>query len=286
MPSTVGNVPYQSTIAALSDGASIVDAFKYYHTGGLTGSIFPNSIQYHLQSINDRAGVIEGYIGYTGVSPTPSSVQSRLTSLESTVGTSLSSTYIKAIPSSNDNSSTRNLISPATSSVIPLTIQGVLGQSVDMQQWRTNASLVARVDQNGRFYSFDGNSTAEVATLSGTQTLTNKTLTAPITTLATNARTASYVLTLSDQSKLIEINSSSSATLTVPLDSDVNFPVGTYIVVLQTGTGQIILDPALSLGPFVTINATPGLKLRARWSMVTLIKRGTNLWIASGDLVA
>ena len=156
MPSTVGNAPYQSTIAALSDGASVVDAFKYYHTGGLTGSIFPNSIQYHLQSINDRAGVIEGYIGYTGVSPTPLSVQSRLNTLETTVGTSLSSTYVKMIPSSNDNNATRNFISPATSSIIPLTIQGVVGQSVDIQQWRTNAGLVARVDQNGRFYSFDG----------------------------------------------------------------------------------------------------------------------------------
>lgn len=286
MPSTVGNAPYQSTIATLSDGASIVDAFKYYHTGGLTGSIFPNSIQYHLESINDRADIIEGYIGYTGVSPAPASVQSRLTSLETTVGTNLSSTYIKAIPSSNDNSATRNLISPATSSVIPLTIQGVLGQSVDIQQWRTNAGLVARVDQNGRFYSFDGTSTAEVATLSGTQTLTNKTLTAPITTIATNARTSSYILTLSDQSKMIEINSSSSTTVGIPLDSSVNFPIGTYIIILQTGTGQITIDPAIGVPSSVIVNATPGLKLRAQWSMATIIKRSANLWVASGDLVA
>jgi hypothetical protein len=37
-----------------------------------------------------------------------------------------------------------------------------------------------------------------VATLTGTQTLTNKTFTAPVTTLATNAQTASYSLVLSD----------------------------------------------------------------------------------------
>lgn len=287
MPSTVGNAPYQSTIATLSDGASIVDAFKYYHTGGLTGSIFPNSIQYHIESINDRAGVIEGYIGYNGVSPTPASVQSRLNTLETTVGTSLSSTYVKAIPSSNDNSATRNLISPATSSIIPLTIQGVLGQSVDIQQWRTNAGLVARVDQNGRFYSFDGTSTAEVATLTGTQTLTNKTLTSPISTISTNARTSSYVIQLSDQSKLIEMNSSTATTITLPTDDTVNFPVGTYIVVLQTGTGAVTISGGVGTGGApVTINATPGLTLRTRWSMATVIKRGTNLWVASGDLIA
>lgn len=286
MSSTIGNPPYESTIPTLSDGASIVDAFKYYHTGGLTGSIFPNSIQYHLQSVNDRVDTVEGYIGYTGVSPTPSSIQSRLSSLETAVGSSLSSTYVKMIPSSNDNNATRNFISPATSSIIPLTIQGVVGQSADLQQWRTNAGLVARVDQNGRFYSFDGTSTSEIATLSGTQTLTNKTLANPISTIGTNARTSSYTLLLSDQSKIIEINSSSDTNLTIPADSVANFPIGTYIVVLQTGTAQITLVPGYSLTGSVTINATPGLKTRTQWSMVTLIKRATNLWVAAGDLVA
>lgn len=282
MPSSVGNAPYQSTIPTLSDGASIVDAFKYYHTGGLTGSIFPNSIQYHIDAINNRAGVIEESIGYTGISPTPASVQSRLNTLETTVGTSLSSTYVKAVPSSNDNAATRNFISPATSSIIPLTLQGVLGQSVDIQQWRTNAGLVARVDQNGRFYSFDGSSTAEVATLTGSQTLTNKTLTSPISTIATNARTASYTLQASDQSKLIEVSSTSGTTITIPNESVTTiFPIGTYIVVLQTNTGQITIA-----GSGFTPSSTPGLKLRTQWSMATLIKRNTNSWIVSGDLVA
>jgi hypothetical protein len=286
MPGTVGSSPYESTIATLSDGASIVEAFKYYHTGGLTGSISPNSIQYYIQSINDRADAIDGQLGYEGVSPTPASVQARLTTLETTVGTSLSSTYVKMIPSSNDNNATRNFISPATSGIIPMTIQGVLGQSVDLQQWRTSAALVAKVDQNGTFYSYDGTSTAEVATLSGTQTFTNKTLTNPIQTIGTNTRTASYTLVLTDQSKIIEVNSSSATTVTVPLDSEVNFPIGTYVVVMQTGTGQVSVDGKISIGGSVIINTTPGLKLRAQWSMLSLIKRGTNLWVAAGDTVA
>lgn len=286
MPGTVGTSPYESTIATLSDGASIVEAFKYYHTGGLTGSIFPNSVQYHLQSINGRADTLNTQVGYTGVSPTPASVHARLTTLETTVGTSLSSTYVKMIPSSNDNSATRNLISPSTSAIIPLTIQGVLGQSVDLQQWRTSAALVARIDQSGKLYSYDGTSTAEVATLTGTQTFTNKTLTNPIQTIGTNARTASYTLVLTDQSKVIEVNSSSATTVTVPLDSEVNFPVGTYIVVMQTGTGQVTVDGKISIDGSVIINTTPGLKLRTQWSMMSLIKRGTNLWVAAGDTIA
>jgi hypothetical protein len=286
MPSSVGTVPYESTIATLSDGASVVEAFKYYHTGGLNGSIFPNSIQYHLQSVNSRVDTVNTQIGYASISPTPASVHARLTTLETTVGSSLSSTYIKMIPSSNDNSATRNFISPATSAIIPMTIQGVVGQSVDLQQWRTSSALVARIDQNGKLYSYDGTSITEVANLTGAQTFTNKTLTNPIQTIGTNNKTASYTLVITDQSKIIEVNSSSSTSVTIPLDSTVNFPIGTYIVVMQTGTGQVTLDPTVGIGEFVTVNTTPGLKLRTQWSMASLIKRGTNLWVAVGDLIA
>ncbi len=285
MPNPVGTAPYESTIATLSDGASIVEAFKYYHTGGLTGSIFPNSIQYHIQTINARADTLNSQIGYTGISPAPASVHARLNTLETTVGTSLSSTYVKMIPSSNDTSATRNFITPATSTIIPMTIQGVVGQSVNLQEWRTSAALVARVDQTGKLFSHDGTSMAETVTITGTQTLTNKTLTSPIQIIATNPRVASYDLILSDQSKIIEMNVATANTLTIPPNSGVGgvaFPVGTYIIVMQTGAGQVTLSPAVG----VTVNATPGLKIRTQWSMVSLIKRDTNLWIASGDLIA
>ena len=119
-------------------------------------------------------------------------------------------------------------------------------------------------------------------TLTGVQTLTNKTLTAPIITIATNAQAASYTLVLTDQSDLVEISNASANTLTVPPESSVAFPVGTTITILQTGAGQT----TLTQGAGVTINGTPGLKLRAQWSSATLIKRATDTWVAIGDLSA
>jgi hypothetical protein len=119
-------------------------------------------------------------------------------------------------------------------------------------------------------------------TLNGVQTLTNKTLTAPIITIATNAQAASYTLVLTDQSDLVEINNASANTLTVPLDSSVAFPIGTTVTILQTGAGQTTITPTGG----VTINGTPGLKLRAQWSSATLIKRATDTWVAIGDLSA
>lgn len=101
-------------------------------------------------------------------------------------------------------------------------------------------------------------------------------------TLVTNAQTASYTLVLADKDKLVEMNVATANNLTVPPNSSVAFPIGTQINVLQTGAGTT----TLVAGSGVTVNATPGLILRARWSSVTLIKRGTDTWVAIGDLQA
>jgi hypothetical protein len=124
--------------------------------------------------------------------------------------------------------------------------------------------------------------TATTVDLSTSQTLTNKTLTGPIINLVTSAQTASYTLALTDNSDLVEISNASANNLTVPLNSSVPFPIGSQINILQTGAGQTTI---VATGG-VTINSTPGLKLRAQWSAATLIKRGTDTWVAVGDLSA
>lgn len=100
--------------------------------------------------------------------------------------------------------------------------------------------------------------------------------------LTQNVQTASYGLVLSDRNKMIEMNVGSANNLTVPLNSSQAFPVGSQVTILQTGAGQTTI---VATGG-VTINATPGLKLRTQWSSATLIKRATDTWVAIGDLVA
>ena len=100
--------------------------------------------------------------------------------------------------------------------------------------------------------------------------------------ISTNAQTASYTLVLEDKNKLVEMNVASGNTLTVPPNSSVAFPVGAQIRVLQTNTGQC----TITAGAGVTINGTPGLKLRTQWASATLIKRATDTWVAVGDLSA
>ena len=112
----------------------------------------------------------------------------------------------------------------------------------------------------------------------GTQTLEGVPSRTPIV-----QKTDSYTLSsLTERDNLIEMGKATAQTLTIPANSSVAYPVGTSIDVLQTGAGQVTIAGAAG----VTVNATPGLKLRAQWSSVTLFKRATDTWIVMGDLSA
>ena len=96
-------------------------------------------------------------------------------------------------------------------------------------------------------------------------------------------KTASYTLSsLTERDDLIEMGSASALTLTIPPASAVDYPIGTSIDILQTGAGQV----TIAAGAGVTVNATPGLKLRTTWSSCTLFKRAANTWVVYGDLTA
>ena len=96
----------------------------------------------------------------------------------------------------------------------------------------------------------------------------------------TNEEVASYTLVLGDDGKIVEMNVASGNIVTIPTNASVAFPVGTQIIIIQTGAGQCTITPDTG----VTLNATPGTKLRAQYSGATCIKRATNTWIAIGDL--
>lgn len=117
-----------------------------------------------------------------------------------------------------------------------------------------------------------------------TDVSTNTTDITNINELQQNAQTGTtYTLALADAGKLVEMNNASANTLTVPPNSSVAFPVGSQILVLQTGAGQT----TLAAGAGVTVNSKDGnLKLSAQWCAATLIKRATDTWVVVGDLTA
>lgn len=96
-------------------------------------------------------------------------------------------------------------------------------------------------------------------------------------------KTADYILdTLDHKDNVVEMNMSTAGTFTVPLDATLSWPIGASMDIFATGAGEVTIAGEAG----VTLNATPGLKLRTQWSSATIMKRGADSWVVYGDLKA
>ena len=98
--------------------------------------------------------------------------------------------------------------------------------------------------------------------------------------VSVNAETTNYTLVSTDRDQVIEVNSAGAVNVTVPTNASVPFAIGTVIEVCQTGAGLVTLLPASG----VTIDNPSSLTTRIQWSTIGIRKRGTDEWVASGDL--
>ena len=93
----------------------------------------------------------------------------------------------------------------------------------------------------------------------------------------------SRTLALVDNFASLSFTSSSAITVTVPANSAVAFPIGSYVELYQFGTAQITVTQSAG----VTVNATDSQKKsRVRYSSMTLIKIATDEWLLVGDTAA
>lgn len=91
--------------------------------------------------------------------------------------------------------------------------------------------------------------------------------------------TSPYTFVLADAAYHIEVNSTSPFTFIIPKDV---YPIGT---VLEIGTASSPVT-TITAAAGVTLNGTPGLKLRTLWSVAKIYQRFANQWVAYGDLAA
>ena len=139
----------------------------------------------------------------------------------------------------------------------------------------TGTNTVAALTASGLITA----SASGVAFTDGTQTKAGvPSLTTIGTTISAAYNLSTGGLTLRDQ--LIPI--SGTYVVTVPTNATTAFPVGTSIDFYQSaGT---VASFAGAVG--VTIQSTPGLKLRTTYSSATLTKVATDTWLLAGDLTA
>lgn len=98
-----------------------------------------------------------------------------------------------------------------------------------------------------------------------------------------NAQTAAYTLANTDAGKIVTVNTSSNVTISVATSTGLS--AGQRVDVVTLGTGTITIDSAAAPNA-VTLNSTPGKKLRARYSGATLLCLGSNDYVLIGDLAA
>jgi len=80
--------------------------------------------------------------------------------------------------------------------------------------------------------------------------------------------------TLALGTDIAEVTAASAATITIPTNATVAFPIGTLIEVLQAGAGAVTVAAASG----VTLN--PGnTSITAQWKSVFLRKRATDTWV-------
>jgi len=103
-------------------------------------------------------------------------------------------------------------------------------------------------------------------------------------TVSFNAQTGTtYTFVAGDANNtVVSLTNASAITATVPPNSSVAFPIGAILQFYQGGAGQV----TVAAGSGVTINYTPGLKLRAQNSAATLIQTAANTWLLTGDVTA
>lgn len=259
---------FDTSIPELSDSADIEVAFRLYHYGTIADTPVADSIHSHLSNITNDIEFLQATP--TGGGVVSIDVPHQLSVLSNNVNIPEGFIWLDS-----DGLSGSSISSGAGTLTNDMPL--VSGASAHGVIWIDKDYLITDPFVISNFI------TQQVLTtqLSNYLTLSSasSTYATQITQITTSA-SSTYTLSLADNNDLLEFTSSSAITVSIPTEAVANFPIGSSLSILQAGTGQITVSPASG----VTLNGTPGFKSRARWSLITLIKRGSNSWLIAGDL--
>ena len=111
----------------------------------------------------------------------------------------------------------------------------------------------------------------------GTLSITELRVAGLATSLAVeNVQSSSYTCVLADAGKVVTMDNTSSATITIPPNSSVAYPIGTVISIARINTGSV----ALTAGAGVTIIGNTSTGAMFAGEQLICRKRGTDTWIA------
>jgi hypothetical protein len=166
----------------------------------------------------------------------------------------------------------RDLREPQEHIAASSAIHGVTGSVVGTTDTQTLSNKTLTTPTIGSFVN---------ATHAHTAAATGGTLTAAAIYYGFNSNTGSYTLALTDQGKILPFNTTSTGTITIPLNSSVAFPTGSFVNFVQAGTGPILITGASG----VSVQSEGSkLKLKGQYAAAGCVKTDVDTWVAFGNL--
>lgn len=270
---------YPSGLVNFTSKANTVDTIDASH---------PNLIQDEIYAIEAAIGTnpATSTTGgtYAPAATTYANVSARISNLEAGITTDVHTQYLRKVGDSDNV-----ITAPSAGTTKGLIVKGGSSQSVSLQEWQNSSgTALASVASSGAFtagsLAVTGGQATQFLKANGTvdnstylTTSAASTAYQPKFTLNATAKTAAYTLATGDYETMIQMNGAFAFSLTTALSAA---PVGTQIHLLALTSGVSVTQTG------VTLNGTPGLKLRTAYSSATLICLGTNNWVLVGDLSA
>ena len=255
---------YPTGIASFINKVNVTDIIDASH---------PNTLQDEVVATQTTLGTEPN----RSTTPSSSGTFNASSTLFSTVGLRLNNIEVGVVSDAHTQylrkaGDTANVITIGASTTKGLVIKGASSQSANLQDWQNSSSTVlAKIDSAGNATAASfiktGGTASQVLMADGSVT--------PGFTVNGTAKTGAYTLTSSDYNSLVQMNGAFAFTINTSLSAA---PVGTQIHLLALTTGVSVS------GTGVTLNGTPGLKLRAAYSSATLICLASNNWVLIGDL--
>lgn len=290
------SAPYNTQIPSIADNADIQTAFRLYHYGSNTStpsSIPDDSIAGHLTSLEEnKLGLVPtaittsadlnsyittGFYVQAGT-PTGTNYPANFAGLLKVVNNGATVFQQYQVIGATESGSTVN---PTNKTYWRFRVGGA------WRPWRTFIDDSSFVTQGDALYYRK----ATVDSLFYTRTYLDGLFAAvPLTYLTIaeadarsliqeNVQTESYTLQLSDRNKVVAMNNASAAVVTIPTNSSVAFPIGSIVNVYAMSNQTITIAGASG----VTVRNAG--RLFERYVEVSLRKRATDEWVASGNIV-
>ena len=91
-------------------------------------------------------------------------------------------------------------------------------------------------------------------------------------------KSSDYTLTYLDRGQSID----TSANITIPIDSDLPFPLGATILITNISTSTISIIPDVGVSLYRAGTVINGTRTLANFGMATLRYLGSNIWLIAG----